>query len=66
MAHQTAAPLTSACFLSNGQCVGLGTMTGQVFIYDLRVLKSPMVTLEAHEGPVMDLRIQPGGKVVSW
>lgn len=59
MTHRSSAPLTSAAFLSGGQQVALGTMTGQVFIHDLRSLRTPLATISAHTKAVTSIIVQP-------
>lgn len=64
MSHKCAVPLTCCTFLSGGQHVALGTMTGQVLIHDLRNLRSPLHTLAAHSGKVSCIVLQHLGKTV--
>ncbi|XP_050699289.1 protein NEDD1-like isoform X1 [Eriocheir sinensis] len=57
--HRSAAPLTSVTFLGLGQLVALGTMTGQVFIHDMRSIQTPFATLKAHRTAVTNVLLQP-------
>ncbi|KAG0711177.1 Protein NEDD1 [Chionoecetes opilio] len=59
MTHRSAAPLTSIAFLGMGQLVALGTMTGQVFIHDMRSIRTPLATLKAHKTTVTNVLLQP-------
>ncbi|XP_027209486.2 protein NEDD1 isoform X1 [Penaeus vannamei] len=65
MTHRSSAPLTSAAFLSGGQQVALGTMTGQVFIHDLRTLRTPLATVPAHTKAVTSIIVQPATRSAS-
>lgn len=65
MTHRSSAPLTSAAFLSGGQQVALGTMTGQVFIHDLRTLRTPLATIPAHTKAVTSIIVQPATRSAS-
>ncbi|XP_042888951.1 protein NEDD1-like isoform X2 [Penaeus japonicus] len=65
MTHRSSAPLTSAAFLSGGQQVALGTMTGQVFIHDLRTLRTPLATITAHTKAVTSIIVQPATRTAS-
>ncbi|XP_047497631.1 protein NEDD1-like isoform X1 [Penaeus chinensis] len=65
MTHRSSAPLTSAAFLSGGQQVALGTMTGQVFIHDLRSLRTPLATISAHTKAVTSILVQPATRTAS-
>ena len=56
-------PLSSCCFLNDGQLVVIGTVTGSVLIYDLRKLSSP-VNLKAHSSSVAATIVQPHSKNV--
>ncbi|KAK8401885.1 hypothetical protein O3P69_001171 [Scylla paramamosain] len=62
MTHRSSAPLTSIAFLSMGQLVALGTMTGQVFIHDMRTINTPLATLKAHKSAVTNVLLQPSPK----
>ncbi|XP_045117771.1 protein NEDD1-like isoform X2 [Portunus trituberculatus] len=59
MTHRSSAPLTSIAFLSMGQLVALGTMTGEVLIHDMRTINTPLATLKAHKSAVTNVLLQP-------
>lgn len=59
MTYRCPDPLTSVAFLAGGQRVALGTMTGKVFVHDLRSLRPPLATLSAHTSDVTNIRLQP-------
>ncbi|KAG7165728.1 NEDD1-like [Homarus americanus] len=46
-------------FASGGQQVALGTMTGQVFIHDLRMLHPPVAEIPAYNTAVTNVLLQP-------
>ncbi|XP_053643007.2 protein NEDD1 isoform X1 [Cherax quadricarinatus] len=62
MTHRSSAPLTSAAFLAGGQQVALGTMTGQVFIHDLRSIRPPIAVISAHNTAVTRVLLQPSSR----
>nr|XP_045604632.1 protein NEDD1-like isoform X2 [Procambarus clarkii] len=59
MTYRSSAPLTSAAFLAGGQQVALGSMTGQVFIHDLRSIRPPITVISAHKTAVTSVLLQP-------
>ncbi|XP_071530102.1 protein NEDD1 [Panulirus ornatus] len=65
MTHRSSAPLTSAAFLAGGQQIALGTMTGQVFVHDLRALRPPIATIMAHSTAVTNILLQPSSRSMS-
>lgn len=65
LTHKSSAPLTSVAFLPGCQHVALGTMTGQVFIHDLRTIHKPLATINAHDKPVTSILLQPGTRHIS-
>ncbi|RXG50973.1 Protein NEDD1 [Armadillidium vulgare] len=59
MKCETENPLTCISFMTNGQSVAVGTMKGEVIVYDLRMLSHPLYKTKAYKGPVYDLKFQP-------
>ncbi|KAK3890710.1 hypothetical protein Pcinc_005345 [Petrolisthes cinctipes] len=59
MTHRSQDPLTSVAFLAGGQRVALGTMTGKVFVHDLRHIRPPLATLSAHTSDITNILLQP-------
>ncbi|XP_066972733.1 protein NEDD1-like isoform X2 [Macrobrachium rosenbergii] len=65
LTHKSSVPLTSATLLPGCQHIALGAMTGEVFIHDLRVIRKPLVTLQAHNKAVTSIILCPAAKHVS-
>ncbi|XP_064119216.1 protein NEDD1-like isoform X2 [Macrobrachium nipponense] len=62
LTHKSSVPLTSATLLPGCQHIALGAMTGEVFIHDLRVIRKPLVTLQAHNKAVTSVILCPAAK----
>lgn len=51
-------PLTACAFDLEGVTMAVGSSRGKVLIYDLRALKAPRATVEAHSSAVHSLQFQ--------
>ncbi|XP_068241781.1 protein NEDD1-like isoform X2 [Palaemon carinicauda] len=62
LTHKSSVPLTSATLLPGCQHIALGAMTGEVFIHDLRIIRKPLATLQAHSKAVTSVIMCPAAK----
>ncbi|XP_003475925.2 protein NEDD1 [Cavia porcellus] len=52
------APLTAVDFMSDGATLAIGSSRGKIYLYDLRMLKSPVKTISAHKTSVQCIAFQ--------
>ncbi|KAG8439496.1 hypothetical protein GDO86_005632 [Hymenochirus boettgeri] len=51
-------PLTAVDFMPDGATLAVGTSRGKIYLYDLRMLSSPMKTVSAHKTSVQYIQFQ--------
>ncbi|KAM8974543.1 protein NEDD1 isoform 1-T2 [Pelodytes ibericus] len=51
-------PLTAVDFMPDGATLAVGSSRGKIYLYDLRMLTSPMKTVSAHKTSVQSIQFQ--------